>query len=74
MERQPFVDERVVSGQQIEDAAILAHDAVEEHLDLALERPAQTVVEVRVDVAMGATSRMARTLSHCPVKLLDQGR
>ena len=34
---QPLVDEGVIRGQQIEDAAILVDDAVEEQLDLALE-------------------------------------
>ena len=35
---QPLVDERVIRRQQIEDAAIFVDDAVEEQLDLALER------------------------------------
>ena len=47
MPRQPLVDERVVRGQQVEDAAVLAHDAVEEQLRLAPERLPQVVVEVR---------------------------
>ena len=34
---QPFVDERVVRAQQIEDAAILGEDALEEELGLTLE-------------------------------------
>src|ERR1700724_2374391 len=37
LSRQPLVDERVVRGQQIEHAAILVHDAVEEQLRLPLE-------------------------------------
>ena len=45
--RQPFVDERVVGAQQVERAAILAHDALEEQLGLAAERLTQRVVEVR---------------------------
>ena len=36
--RQPLVDERVVGGQQIDDVAVLADDALEEQLRLALER------------------------------------
>ena len=39
--RQPFVDEGVVSGQQVEDVTVFTHDAVEEELGLALERIAQ---------------------------------
>ena len=45
--RQPLVDERVVGAQQIEHAAILAQDAVEEELRLLPERLPQVVVEVR---------------------------
>ncbi len=47
---QPLVDECVVRRQQIEDAAIFVHDAAEEQFDLALERAAQVVVEVREQV------------------------
>ena len=43
---QPLVDERVVGRQQVEDVAVLAHDAGEEQLGLALKRLAQRVVEV----------------------------
>ena len=42
----PLVHERVVCRQQIENAAILADDALEEQLDFTLERVAQVVVEV----------------------------
>ena len=71
--RQPLVDERVVGGQQVEDAAILLDDAGEEQLDLALERAAQVVVEVgeEVDDRLGWSSAQ-RTPSHWPVKLRDQ--
>ena len=40
MLRQPLVDERVVRAQQIEHAAILAQDALEEELRLLVGRPA----------------------------------
>ena len=46
---QPLVDERVVRGQQIDDAAVLADDAVEEQLDFAPHRLPQRVVEVGID-------------------------
>ena len=49
MPRQPLVDERVVRVHQVEHAAILAHDAVEEQLRLALEGLPQVVVEVGID-------------------------
>src|SRR5262245_61094876 len=44
---QPFVHERVVRAEQIENAAVLANDAFEEHLRLAPERQPQVVVEIR---------------------------
>ncbi len=43
---QALVDERVVGAQQIERAAILAHDALEEELRLATERLPEGVVEI----------------------------
>ena len=36
--RQPLVDERVVGVEQVEDAAVFAHDALEEQLRLGAER------------------------------------
>ena len=44
--RESIVDERVVGVEQVEDAAVLAHDALEEQLRLAAERLPQPVVEV----------------------------
>src|SRR5205823_7431665 len=42
---EPLVDEGVIGGEQIEDAVVLAHDAVEKQLGLAHKRLAQVVVE-----------------------------
>ena len=53
MARQPFVDERVVAAEQVEGAALLAEDALEEQLRLALKRLAQVVVEVREFIGVG---------------------
>ena len=39
--RQPFVDERVVRAQQLEEAPVLADGALDEQLGLAPERLAQ---------------------------------
>ena len=41
MERDPLVDERVVRGHQIEQAAVLAHEALEEQFRFAAERVAR---------------------------------
>jgi hypothetical protein len=57
MPRQTLVQEGVVGVEQIEQAAVVADDAAEQHLRFALERRAQVVVEVpgfglkRVEVA-----------------------
>ena len=45
--REPLVDERVVGGDQIEHAAVLADDAVEEELGFLDERLGQRAVPVR---------------------------
>ncbi len=44
--RQPFIHEAVISGQQFQDAAILADEEVDEMLRLLLHRCAQFVVEL----------------------------
>ena len=50
---QPLVQERVVGGDQVEGAAVLAQDALEEQLRLAAEGPAQGLVEVGEDDEVG---------------------
>ena len=52
MAGEPFVDERVIRGQQIQDAAVLMDDAVEQELDLAAKRVPQVVVEIRIDAGI----------------------
>ena len=73
--RQPLVDERVVGGQQLEHAAILANDALEEELRLAPHRPR------RFSSKSGNSARIGRLRrrgcagsSHCPAKLVDERR
>src|SRR3954462_14061370 len=44
--RQPLIDERVVRGHQVEDAAVFAHDRPEEEVHFGEQRLAQVVVEV----------------------------
>ena len=58
--RQPLVDERIVRRQQIEHAAILADDAVEEQFGLALESPAR-----RSSSKSGNSSTNGATLLGC---------
>ena len=71
VQRQPLVDERVVGGQQVEHAAVLAQDAVDEQLDLAAERLAQAVVEIRERRPRpDRCCRSPRTFSHWNAKLV----
>ena len=56
MPGQPLVHERVVCRQQIEDVAVLAHDAVEEQFGFALKRLPQVVVEVGKQIGSRAPS------------------
>ena len=51
--RQALVDERVVGVQQVEDAAVLAHDALEEELRLRRNACAELVVEIREVAGFG---------------------
>ena len=46
MTRQPLVQERELAVEEVEDAAILAHDRGDEQLGLPAHRRAQVVVEV----------------------------
>ena len=43
---EPFVHEREVRVEQIDDAAVLAQDGAEQQLRLALERLPEVAVEV----------------------------
>ena len=45
---QPLVHEGVIGGQQVDDVAIFADDAVEEQLDFAAHGAAQRIVEIRI--------------------------
>ncbi len=54
--REALVHERVVRPQQVEHAAIFAHDALEEQLRFLAERLTQIVVEVRETAACPASS------------------
>ena len=70
--RQPLVDERVVRGQQIDDVAILADDAVEEQLGLALQALAQLVVPVRIEDAVGRRRRQVAQIQQLLAEVGDQ--
>ena len=47
---EPLIDEGVIRGQQVQNAAVFVNDAAEEQLDFALIGGAQVVVEIREQV------------------------
>ena len=49
MRGETFVDEGIVGRQQLGDRPILAHDRVEQHLDLRAHRLPQRIVEVGIE-------------------------
>ena len=57
---QALVDERVVRREQIDHVAVLADDAVEEQLRLALHRLEQVVVGVGIEIDVRIDARRAR--------------
>ncbi len=44
--REPFIHERIIRSHQVEDVAVFANDALEEHFALAPEGLPQVVVEI----------------------------
>ena len=67
-----LVDEGVVGGQQVEDAAVLAHDAVEEQLGLAPHRLARACRRT-ADRAASPGWILSRSCSrsHCAANRVD---
>ena len=53
MLRQPFVHERIVGGQQLHHAAILAQLTADESPGFLLHRVAQVLIELRIHVHVG---------------------
>ncbi len=72
MLREPFVDERVIGREQVEDAAVLVNDAAEEQLDLAPESFAQRAIEVREQIHDGLAGLHAAHVQPLPREVLDE--
>ena len=72
MPRQALVQERVRRAEEVEDAAVLADDALEEQLGLPTHREAQVVVEPREPVLVGRRRLQRADLQPLPAELLDQ--
>ncbi len=74
MAREPFVDESVVGGQQIEDVAILANHAFEKQFGFAGERLTQVVVEIREVVRVRQERLQVANLQPLPGEVGDECR
>ena len=72
MPREPLVDERVVRRQQIDDVAILAHDAFEEQFRLAPETLPQLVVPVGIEDAVRRGRRQIPQVQQLLREVVDQ--
>ena len=77
--REPFIHERVVRCQQVEDVAIFAHHAFEEHFGFTPESFSQFVIPMRIVHAVGRRRRqipqieqLIREVRHQCVRLEDR--
>ena len=71
---QPLVDEGVVGGQQVEDAPVLAHHALEEELGLAVHRAPQPLAEIGEAVLVRHQRGNVAQVEPLPREVLDQAR
>ena len=71
---EPLVDEGVVSGHQIEHAAVLPQDAFEEQLGFALKRLTQVVVEVGKQIRIGDDAAEVPQMEPLTGKVADEGK
>src|SRR5579864_1461559 len=69
---EPFIQERVVGSQQVNDATVFFDDAVEEQLGLALEALTQLVVPIRVEDAVGRSRRQISQIKQLISEVLHQ--
>ena len=60
--RQPLVQERVVAVEQLQQAAVVPHDVLEEHLGLAPHGPAEVAVQLEL-ARTGGTRRRTTSRS-----------
>ena len=72
MPRQPFVDEGVIGGQQVEDAPVVPHLAVEEERHLPLHRLAQVGIEVRKRLRVGRHQPDVPEVEPLPAEVVDE--
>ena len=70
--RQPLVEERVVGGEQVDDAAVVADLAVDEELGLALHGVAQIVVEIGKGLGIGRSRADVPQQQPLPGEVLDE--
>ena len=71
VQRQPFIEERVVRRQKIKSAAVFAHDAFDEQFHLTPEGNPQVLRQMLGKMKpSGSMPSMPRTFSHWNAKLL----
>src|SRR5262245_19399531 len=70
---QSLIQESVVRVQQIEGAAVLAQDALEEELSFATEGLSQSLVEVGEDVGIGRDGLQISEVQPLPAEIADEG-
>ena len=70
VKREPLVHERLVRGQQVDDAAVLAQHAVEEELDLLAKASRRSPSNVGNRFGSGSMASSLRTLSHWNAKFV----
>src|SRR5258708_27046797 len=70
--RQPLVQISIVAVDEIQNAAVVAKDALEEQLGLAPHRPAQIFVEIRKSLSVGRHRLELTYLKPLAAKVVDQ--
>ena len=73
MARQPLVDERIVRGQQLQNATVVLQLTRDEQLGLLLHGVTQVLVEVREGIHIGNDARDFSQLQPLIGKIIDQG-
>ena len=69
---QPLVEERVASVDEVEDAAVVPDDRIEEELGLAPHRQAQVILELRELVAVARQRLEGAELQPLAAEILGQ--
>ena len=72
MFREPFIQKRVIRGEQVHHAAVLFDDAAEQQFGLAAVALAKLVVPVRVEDAIRRSGRQIAQIQQLIAEILHQ--